>query len=216
MCQFGKIYKRKQFVDVLLFYIVQLLQAYIDKPTNIAHCYPKTQFVQQINQNFNTVSNRLFLYNLHRRCDFSYYKTLVKEMQTRTIAIVDAYFLCKDNDCTSAVMDAYKKFADYRSAVFNVYTKCSFTKYSSECAQILIQARPPVYASAENILTSLLTCSKLKSAALNGTGSLQFYRGQRNINSERDCNCVKIVCLIYGHKFSFVFNLKFSGPPTNP
>lgn len=150
--------------------------------------------MQQVHQNFDTVYTRLFLQNIPRKCDFSDYEKLVKEMKIKSLAIVDAYFLCNDNNCTSAVMDAYNAFAKYRSATFNVYTKCSFTNYSPECAQILIQARPPVYASAENILTSLLTCSKLKLEALTGNGTIE--RSSNKYSARvRDCNCVKIVSL---------------------
>lgn len=98
-------------------------------------------------------------------------------------------------------MAAYGKFAEYRSKVFNVYTKCSFTTFSPECAQILIQARPPVYASAENILVDLLACSKLKADAPKGNGRTRFdfigFLIGIGSTGGRECNCVKIVSFLH-------------------
>ncbi len=147
--------------------------------------------MNQVVQNFNTVRTRLSS-SQRNKCDFSDYEKLVNEMQTRTFGIVEAYFSCTESNCTSTVMAAYNKFAEYRSKVFNVYTKCSFTTYSPECAQILIQARPPVYASAENILVALLACSKLKAEPLNGN-RMNGFPIDIGWTGVRECNCVKIV-----------------------
>lgn len=98
-----------------------------------------------------------------RGCDFVQYKEKVNGMKERTLQIVEEYFSCTKADCTSVVMAAYKKFTDYRIYEFNPYVRCSFTNYNRHCAQVLAQDRPPIYASAENIVTSLLTCAKLKS-----------------------------------------------------
>lgn len=83
-------------------------------------------------------------------------------MKERTLAIVEAYFSCNVTDCTSQVLAAYNNFTDYRTDTFNPYTYCSIEKYSTNCAQVLLQARPPIYGSAENIMITLLTCAKMK------------------------------------------------------
>lgn len=83
--------------------------------------------------------------------------------------MVEAYFTCTEVDCTSAVMAAYQKFVEYRTTEFNPFTRCSFTNFNVNCAQVLIQDRPAVYASAENVLVGLLACSKLKAETHCGT-----------------------------------------------
>ncbi|XP_037025961.1 uncharacterized protein LOC119067219 isoform X2 [Bradysia coprophila] len=173
--------------------------AYIDRPTDIRQCNSKTRYVNQVNQNFNTVRINLSVPNKNKKCDFSKYHIHVNEMHARTLAVVDAYFSCTENNCTSTIMTAYSKFAEYRSKVFNVYTKCSFTTYTPDCAQILIQARPPVYASAENVLVGLLACSQLKADALliEGSDHTQYKFSASDLfdivwTGARDCNCIKI------------------------
>lgn len=88
---------------------------------------------------------------------------LVKGMEDRTIKIVEAYFSCAKNNCTTSIMTAYNKYVEFKINTFTPYVLCSATNYSPDCAQVVMQARPPVYASPENIMTSLLICAKLKS-----------------------------------------------------
>lgn len=140
---------------------------YIDKPKNIGECQPRMKFVNQVFQNYNNLYTQLLLRGIPIGCNFNDYLKLVNGMKVRTLRIIDSYFSCTMNDCTQAILDAYSKFVEFRTNSFNIYTKCSFTYFSPDCAQVLIQARPPVYASVENIMTSLLTCAKLKSGSLN-------------------------------------------------
>lgn len=83
-------------------------------------------------------------------------------MKRITVQMVETYFSCTEANCTAAVMAAYQKFVDYRTEQFNPITRCAYTNFDKDCAQVLIQARPGVYGSAENILVGLLACSKLK------------------------------------------------------
>lgn len=101
-------------------------------------------------------------------CDLAKYRERVYKMKEKTLRMVEAYFGCNDTDCAPAIMAAHQKYVDYVTFDFNPYTRCSFTNFNRDCAQVLIQNRAPVYASAENILIALLTCAKLKSEAHSG------------------------------------------------
>lgn len=101
-------------------------------------------------------------------CDLARYRERVNVLKERTIQMVEAYYACTDPDCTSAIMKAYEKFVDYATFDFNPYTRCSFSNFNRDCAQVLMQNRPPLYGSAENILITLLTCAKLKADAQSG------------------------------------------------
>lgn len=103
-----------------------------------------------------------------RGCDFAKYREKINGMKDKTEQIVEAYFACTQTNCTSAVMAAYKKFVDYRIYEFNPYAYCSFTNFNQGCAQVLLKDLPPAYASAENIMTTLLTCARLKLEAFTG------------------------------------------------
>lgn len=135
---------------------------YIDKPLKIEECFPKAKFLNQIHENYNNIRLALLINNIPYGCDFTEYKQRINGMKERTIQMVETYFSCTDADCAPAVMAAYQKYADYRTNQFNPFTLCSFTNFNQDCTQVLIQARPAVYASAENILVGLLACSKLK------------------------------------------------------
>lgn len=124
-------------------------------------------------------------------CDFSEYKKHVKEMKNLTLAICEAHFSCKESDSSQAIVTAYNNYVDYRDKPFNVFTKCSFTNFSPACAQVMMQTRPQVYASAENIMTSLITCAKLKSKGLTLSGNVQSQSVE--IIRVPECNCMKIV-----------------------
>lgn len=101
-------------------------------------------------------------------CDFAKFREKINQVKERIIQMVEAYFLCTEPDCTSAIMAAYHKYVDYVTFEFNPYTRCSFSNFDRDCAQVLMQNRPPVYASGENILITLLTCAKLKAEAHSG------------------------------------------------
>lgn len=108
-------------------------------------------------------------------CDFARYREKVHNMKERTLQIVEAYFSCAEANCTSAILAAEIKFADYRDFEFNPYSRCSFTNFNEDCAQVQTYVRPPVYASAENTMVTLLTCAKLKAEAFSGyTGVVIF------------------------------------------
>lgn len=89
-------------------------------------------------------------------------------MKEKTLKIVEAYFECTEPNCTQAIMAAYYKYVDYMNFEFNPYTRCAYTNFKRECAQVLVQNRPPVYGSAENILAALLTCAKHKTETYSG------------------------------------------------
>lgn len=137
-------------------------QVYIPKPKQIGECSSKSWFLNQIQKNYNNIQLALLINGLPYRCNFSVYQKRINEMKQRTVQLVEAYFSCNEVDCSSAIMAAYQNFVDYRNAEFNPFTRCSFTNYNTDCAQVLIQARPPAYGTAENILVGLLTCAKLK------------------------------------------------------
>lgn len=93
-------------------------------------------------------------------------------MKYRTRAIVDAYFSCieynTEADCTPAILAAYGKCCDFRMENFNPFFRHSSTYLSPQCAEILVEARPPVYGSLENIMNNLLACANLKSEGFSG------------------------------------------------
>lgn len=82
--------------------------------------------------------------------------------------MVEAYFACTEANCTQAILTAYHKYVDYATFDFNPYTRCAFTNFNEDCAQVLVQNRPTVYGSADNILVALLTCAKYKAEARSG------------------------------------------------
>lgn len=89
-------------------------------------------------------------------------------MKEKTLKMVEAYFSCVESNCTAALMSAYNKYVDYVAFDFNPYTRCAFTNFNRDCAQVLVENRPPVHGTAENILISLLTCAKLRGEAQSG------------------------------------------------
>ncbi len=99
-------------------------------------------------------------------------------MKERTLKMVDAYFSCGETNCTQAIMAAYHKYVDYVTFDFNPYTRCAFTNFNRDCAQVVVQNRPPVYGSAENILIALLTCAKFKAEAHSGKVVRRYIRLQ--------------------------------------
>lgn len=177
-------------------------QVYIDKPTNIQECYPKIKFQIQVFQNYKQLYAQL-LRGVPKKCDFSAYKKFVRKLEDRTLAIIEAYFSCTEYDCTPAITAASEKCLDYSTTTFHPLTKCSFTNFSPDCAQVLIQAQTPTYVSAQNIITSLLICAKLKSEAFRrGDGDTHsaiesFQLLLQELNGTKggvpECNCVKIV-----------------------
>lgn len=143
-------------------------QAYIDKPRSIAECSPKTKFYKSIFQNYNNLNFALLLNGSPRGCGFAKFREKINRMKEKTEQIVEAYFSCTEANCTSAIETAHKIFVDYRIYEFNPYVYCSFTNFNQGCAQVLIKDLTPLYASAENVMTSLLTCAKYKLDAFSG------------------------------------------------
>lgn len=119
--------------------------------------------MNQIFQNYNNVNFALLLNGPPNGCDFAKYRERVNVIKERIIQMVEAYFACVDTDCAPAIMRAYNKYVDNVTFDFKPYTRCSYSSFNRDCAQVLIQNRHPLYASAENILTTLLTCAKYKS-----------------------------------------------------
>ncbi|XP_037036448.1 uncharacterized protein LOC119074425 [Bradysia coprophila] len=169
--------------------------AQVDKPSSISECYPKFKFLNQISVNYNNLLTALFINGGPYNCNFTQYIRNVYGMKDLTVGIVDAYFSCNKADCTSAIMAAYGKFVDFRTSTFNPYTICSMTNLSPDCAQVLLQVRPPVYGSAENILVAMLTCAKLKAQEPNGIVQVSPAVSFRQFilsNKVSECNCITI------------------------
>ncbi|XP_037049084.1 uncharacterized protein LOC119083467 [Bradysia coprophila] len=164
---------------------------YVDKPKSIADCSPKTKFLSQIFQNYNNVNFALLINASPVGCDLAKYRYRIYEMKEKTLKMVEAYFSCVESNCTTALMSAYNKYVDFVAFDFNPYTRCAFTNFNRGCAQALVENRPPVHGSAENILVALLTCAKLRAEAHSGKVQ-SLIPAPANHNNEVECNCIKI------------------------
>lgn len=96
-------------------------------------------------------------------------------MEVRTLQIVDTFFSCTDDDCAPVIMKAHRRFSDFMMKSFLPYAMCSFTNYSPDCATVLMQTLSQAFESGENILTSLLTCAKLKSEMQRGNNPVSDF-----------------------------------------
>ncbi|KAJ6643484.1 Copia protein, partial [Pseudolycoriella hygida] len=166
--------------------------AYIDQPTNITECSPKTKFLNQIFQNYNSVNFAVLLNGLPIGCDFAKYRARINEMKERTLQMVLAYFTCNVADCTPAITAAYDALIDYAKFEFNPYAHCSSSNFNQDCAQILLENQPPVYESVNNIFVTLLACAKLKAEA--HAGKVIIFTSPPVLHHPKDveCNCIKI------------------------
>lgn len=163
---------------------------YVDKPKNIYQCTSASVFRRQIDKNFKKIFSELASQSKVYSCDLSYYKGQVEDLRSLILKIVDAYYECRDVDCTPAIQKAIDNYVALK-VPFGAYTRCALALFSSDCARLVYQVRPLVFSSAENIISAMLTCAELKSGRVRNTGSfIDNIFGP--ILSAFDCNCVDI------------------------
>lgn len=188
----------KQRQEKELFRSINVIQVYIDQPTNIAQCYSKLKFYNQINANYDIVYGFVNQESA-KHCDYTTYRGFVNDMKTATFRIVDSYFNCVKRDCLPRIMAAHKKYMQVLLTKFAPYLSCSYTYFSPDCA---VNIKHATYFSAENIMSTIIQCAKLKATCQrpDWTVLLKEFRSKQTV----DCNCVKIV------SFSVRFYLSFS------
>lgn len=134
----------------------------MNKPENIHQCYSKNTYIYQINQNFNKINFLLRVLGSEKECDFSEYQQLLTGMQEKAFNILEAFSNCTEDDCSDAVSTATDDYVLFRKTQFTNYTVCGVSRFSADCARIILTVRPLAYGSVENIITSMMACSKLK------------------------------------------------------
>lgn len=159
---------------------------YIDQPTNIVQCYSKWKFYSQVNANFDIV-NGFIDQESAKGCNYTLYRSIVNEMRSSILEIIDSYFKCKGRDCLQAFMTAYQKYRAISSKKFVPFMLCSYTYLSPECA---VNIKHATYFSCENILTTLTECANFKSSCQRP--SLRLLISELFSRKTVDCNCVKI------------------------
>lgn len=146
-------------------------QIYVDKPKNIIQCYSASIYRRQVDQNFKKIYSELCSQSAIYSCDLSYYRRQVEDLQSLIFKIIDAFYACKDVDCTPAVQKAIDNYVALK-VPFGAYTRCALALFTPDCARLLFQVRPLVFSCAENIITAMLTCAGLRSKRVPNTGSV--------------------------------------------
>lgn len=104
--------------------IVLSLQTYVDKPTDINQCHPELKkfYLDIIKKNYVKLGKEL-----PASCfkDTATIKNLLKEMETSSNAMVNAFFDSKDCDPTSEIKDTLANYKDIKSK-FTAYGRCGF------------------------------------------------------------------------------------------
>ncbi|KAG4076599.1 hypothetical protein HA402_001886 [Bradysia odoriphaga] len=160
--------------------------AYIDRPDNIAQCYAKWKFYEQIDANFDNTLNFINQPSV-KHCNYTEYRSGVNRIKQSVIRIVDDYFKCTKSDCLPAIKSADQLYRDVATAFGALQLMCAYINQPPECAA---QMKYSTYFSAENIMTTLTKCAQLKRSCQRPNFKLLF--SELFVKKPVDCNCVKI------------------------
>lgn len=163
--QMGKFSLKKFWQKVcftLFFYFIHV-QIVFDQPKELCDCESEEKFQSQIIQNYVIVYDELKRIGCDcNASDLSEFETILEEMKITILDIVDAYYKCDHNDPTDTITEAIELY-DLARATFRAYGRDAFNKLPSKCNSVIQNVRQLRYISAENTITSMLTCAKLTS-----------------------------------------------------
>jgi len=165
---------------------------YIDIPNNRNLCdgQAKDFYTDILVENY-AKFKKAFANNVECKTDnLSGLVALTNQMATSGATIVDAFFNSRDCDATKAVEAAIKADKHVRGK-WTAYGRCGFSNLSEKCNQKLQDFRQLIYAAADNIKNSMLTCAKLKAKNCQ-SGSAKWGFSIPTTSNPNECTCLKI------------------------
>lgn len=91
----------------------------------------------------------------------AYYRSRLDILKSLILDIINAYYECKDPDCSGAIKKAVGALAAEKNP-FSEYTYCAATLFSPTCARLIFEVRPLAFSCGENIITAMVACAALK------------------------------------------------------
>lgn len=147
----------------------------IDQPKDLCECESESRFKNLVSHNYDIMFKKLG--EIDCDCserDMAEFKKLLKEMKKKILEIVDAYFTCSKSDSTEAILAAIECYDSVRKR-FRSYGRNAFNKLSPKCNSAIQYVRQLPSISAENTVTSMLTCAKLKHESQESQEELDFF-----------------------------------------
>ncbi|XP_037025332.1 uncharacterized protein LOC119066778 [Bradysia coprophila] len=159
---------------------------YIDQPDNIVQCWSKLKFYNQIDENF-ALQYGFLDQGTAMGCNYTDYRKAVDDFKTASKHIVDTYFGYKKSDCEPAVYSGLDNWKKLLTDTFYPFMACTYVYYPPECA---VNIKHSVYFSAENLVTTLVECARLKRTSQRP--DFRLLVNELLFKKPFECNCMKI------------------------